>query len=540
MTSKTTFRRLGLGLTAAAAALALAACAPGGAPDPTASAPADDVERVYIEALAQDPNGFNPSFQGGPIPVRLGFMVLGTLVQMTSDYELMPGIAESWDISEDGLTIQLNIREGVTWHDGEPFTTDDVIFNFQEIYPLQAQFGKPLAAAIDSYETPDDSTVILHMNSVYGPFLEALSQLVVTPKHIYEGTDYLTNPANLAPIGVGPMKFESFEPGAQVVLVANDDYWDGRTEVDRAIFPVMTDPAARALALQNGELDSAVVDPSAQAQLASNPDLQIMERGFFQQTVAVTFNDRLPELATPELRAAVFSAIDREAVTELALNGIGSPAQAFFPDSLAWAKSPKVDFSKSFPRDLPAIEKALDSAGYPRGADGTRFSLDVRYIESLSDVAAAAEVVQANLAEVGIAVNLVGSADPVFQDEVYVNHNFGLSLLRNTVSADPSLGITRWLTTNPTGDTKLVNGSTVSDAELDAAAAAARTTLDRADRAEQFHIVQERAEQLIFWAPISWSNGSNNTVNTSRWSNLADGTTQTNNPPWQEMTWIGG
>jgi len=521
---------------AAAVAMALTGCGTGSG-NPTGAAGG---EHTYIEAIAQDPNGFNPNFAGGPIPVRFGFMILGTLVEMDDQYQVSPGIVDSWDFSEDGLTVTLHLRNDVKWHDGEPFTSADVVFDFQEIFPLQGQFGKPLAANVDSIEAPDDYTVVIKQKAPYGPFLESLSQLAVVPKHIYEGTDYATNPANMAPIGTGPMKFESFEPGAQVVLVKNPDWWGGDAAVDRAVFPVMTDPAARALALQNGEIDSAILDPSAHDQIATNSDLELMTKGFFRQAVTVTFNAQLPELSSPELRALVFSAIDRNAITEKALNGLGDPATSFFPDTMSWAKADDVDFDKTFPRDVDAINQGLDAAGYPKGSDGTRFTLDVRYIESLSDVAAAAEVIKSSLADVGIGVNLVGSADPVWQDAVYTQHDFGLALLRSTVSADPSMGITRWLTTNPDGVTKLVNGSGVSDPALDAAAEAALDTADRTERAAQFKIVQERAEALIFWAPLSWSNGANPTVNIARWSHIADGTGQTNNPPWATMEWIGG
>ncbi|HWL60912.1 MAG TPA: ABC transporter substrate-binding protein [Microbacteriaceae bacterium] len=535
--SSTRPRRLALAAAAAAAALALAACAPGGQPDDTAT-DAPTAERLYIEAISADPTSMNPQFAGGPIPLRFGFAVLGTLVEVTDSYEILPGLAESWEFSPDGLTITFKIRQGVTWHDGEPFTVDDVIFNFEEIMPLQT-FGKALTSAIDSIEAPDDSTVVLTMNSQYGPFLEALSQQAITPKHIYEGTDYVTNPANLAPIGTGPMMFESFEPGAQVVLVKNPDWWGGDVQVDRAIYPVMTDVNTRTLAMLAGELDSAIIDPAQQDQVTANPDLELLDGGVFRQGITVTFNSLLPELESADVRALIFAAIDREAVTQRALSGIGEAANSFFPDTLAWAQSPDVNFEKDFPRDLDAINAGLDAAGYPVQSDGWRFSLDLRFISALSDVGAAGEVVKSSLADVGINVNLVGTAEPVWMEEVYQNSNFGISMIRSTVSADPSLGISRWMISNP-DRIPVTNGSGISDAELDAAAQGALSTLDRDERATYFHTMQERARDLIYYAPLSWSNGSNYTVNTTRWENLNATDGQTNNPPWATMSWIGG
>jgi peptide/nickel transport system substrate-binding protein len=519
-----------LGSFAAAAVVILPACGQGGGG-------AGESERVYVEAISEDPTSMNPQFAGGPIPLRFGFTILGSLVEVTDEYEIRPGLAREWEFGDDASTVTFYLEEGVEWHDGEPFTAEDVAFNFEEIMPLQT-FGGPLTATIDSIETPDEHTVVLHLGEQYGPFLEALSQQALVPKHLYEGTDYVTNPANMAPVGTGPMMFDSYSPGDEVVLVRNPNWWRGETEVDRAIYPIMSDVNTRTLSLLNGELDAAVVDPAQQDEVASHPDLHLMERGAFRQMIAMTFNSLLPELEDPEVRALVFAAIDREAVARLGLSGLGEPAETFYPDTIDWAQHPGVSFSEDFPRDIDAINAGLDAAGYPVQADGHRFSLDVRYISALSEAAAVAEIIQSSLDEVNIGVNLLGTAEPVWLEAVFEESDFGMFILRNTVGADPSIGLTRWVTCNP-DRIALNNGSGVCDDELDAAARAALSMIDRDERAAEFHTVQERLREEIFWAPLAWTNGSNYTVNTSRWANLDDGSGQTNNVPWAAMQWVG-
>ncbi|QEW01113.1 hypothetical protein F6J84_14085 [Microbacterium caowuchunii] len=518
-----------------AAMLALAACSGGG--DSSAPAPADDVERVYIEAVSADPTSLNPQFAGGPIPLRFGFSVLGTLVELNDGYEIMPGLAKSWEFSEDGSTVTLELEEGVLWHDGEPFTSEDVKFNFEEIMPLQT-FGKPLSASIASIDTPDETTVVLNLANQYGPFLAALSQQALVPKHIYEGTDYVTNPANMAPIGTGPLMFESFSPGEQIVLVKNPDWWRGDFEVDRAIYPVMTDPNARMMALQSGELDAAVVDPSQQDQVEASDSLELVLRGALPQMVNAGFNASLPELSTPELRSLVFAAIDREAIVDLSLHGLGEAATTVFPEGMTWAVDNSVDFDKSFERDIDAINAGLDAAGYPVGPDGTRFTLDIRYISALSDVAAAAEVVKSSLQDVGIGANLLGTAEPVFMESVFAQSDFGIMLMRSVAGADPSIGVVRWLTCNP-NRIPVSNPSGVCDEQLDQAATAALATLDQDERAAQFRTLQQRAVASAHWLPLAWTHGSNYTVSSVRWEGLTDAVGQTNNPPWTHMTWVG-
>lgn len=524
------------------AALALAACGGSTASSDNGSTGGEGgsdngEERILIEAIGDDPTGLNPQFAGGPIPLRFGFAILGTLVETNDQYEVMPGLAKEWEFSDDNRTLTFYLEEGVEWHDGEPFTSEDVKFNLEEIVPHQ-YFGAALAASIDSIDTPDDHTVVVHLGSQYGPFLEALSQQAMVPKHLYEGTDYLTNPHNMAPVGTGPMMFDSYEPGSQVTLVKNPNWWRGEVAVDRAIYPIMSDINTRTLSMLNGELDVAVIEPSQQTEVEGNPDLQLMERGVFPQMVALTMNGLQPELEDPEVRALVFSAIDREAVVRLALNDLGRPADGFIHDAVDWARHPDISFDEAFPRDLEAIAAGLDEAGYPVQSNGSRFTIDIAYISVHSEAEAVAEVIRSSLADVDIDVNLVASAEPVWIESVYSDADFGMFVLRNTVGADPSVGPAVWLACNP-DRVPMNNGSGVCDEELQEAHEAALSTLDREERAEHFFKLQERALDQIYWAPLAWYYGSQYTVNTSRWSGLDDVSGQTNNIPWASLEWAG-
>src|SRR5690625_1326889 len=440
-------------------------------------------------------------------------------------------------VSEEGTSVDVHRKEWGTRHNSEPITATDVVFNYDEVMTYQS-FGNALAATIGDVEAPDDHTVVVELESEYGPFLEVLSQQAIIPKHLYEGTDYVTNPHNMEPIGTGPMMFEEFKPGDELVLVRNPDWWRGDTEVDKTIFTVMTDANSRGLAMLNGELDGAVLDPMQQEDVSAHPDLVQAERGFFQEMITLTLNAQQPELHNPAVRALVFAAIDREAIVRLSLSGLGEPAETFFPSSLSWANHPDIKFSEDFPRDIDAIKAGLDAAGYPVAGNGHRFEIDARFVSTHAEAASTAEVIQASLAEVDIKVNLAGAAQPVWQEAVYTEGDFGMSILRNTAGVDPSIGFSRWLVCNPE-KRALNNGSGVCDEELDAAAEAAVSTLRREDRAPHFHALQERARDLIYWTPLVWTNASNQTVNISRWKNADQITGRTNSIPWLAMEWIG-
>jgi len=517
-----------------AGALALTACTGGD------DGGDDGIERIYVQAVGGDPVtfGMNGQFSSAPISLLMSAQLMDTLIMLSDDYQLTPGLAESWELSDDGLELTLHIRQGVTWHDGEPFTAEDVKFNFDEIVPLQV-YGAPLAERIASTQIVDDSTVVVTLSQTYGPIIEAVSQQFMIPQHVYEGTDYLTNPANNEPIGTGPFMFDSYSSGEQVVMVKNPDYWGGDIPVDKLVYTTLPDANTRAVSLFAGEIDQAALDASQQERVATDPNTELLTGGLFGQVVVAMFNTQNQYLQNVDVRRAVFAALDREEIATTALSGLAQPATGFFPESLDWAVSPDVDFDEEFPHDIDGIEAALDAAGYPRGADGTRFTLRLNYITPLTEVGATTELAQSMLAEVGIATEILGTSGAVFNEQVYTNSDFDISFLRTSLGPDPSVGITRWYVCNPDRVTA-TNPSGICDPEIDAAADAALATSDREERGEALRTLQERAEELMFFGTLAWYDGANGTVNSSRWAGQDIRPPMTSRMPWLEMTPVGG
>lgn len=526
-------RTMGVLATIATIGLALAAC--------SGSAEGGEVsgseERVYVEAISADPQSFNAQLTNGASPTAFSAQMLDPLIRISDTYKLSPGLAEDWELSDDGKLLTLTLREGVTWHDGEPFTAEDVKFNLEEIVELQT-FGAALAARIASVEIIDDRTIEIRLTETYGPILETLAVQYMLPAHIYEGTDYVSNPANMAPIGTGPMMFDSFQSGSEVILKKNPDYWDGEVKVDRAVYPIMSDPNSRALALFAGEVDKAGLDPAQLSQADGRADISQMSGGAFPQVITMMFNGVGGKLDDPELRKLVYAALDRTEITDVALGGRGTPSETFFPPSLDWAVNDDVNFTTDFPHDVDAINDALDDAGYPVGSDGTRFTLNARYITELSEVASTAEMAAAQLEQVGITLNLVGSASAVFTEKVYTESDFDVAFLRSTLGSDPSNGIVRWYACNPDKHAAS-NPSGICDDEIMEAAAAALASTDQEVRGEAFRALQERAKELMIYAPIAWYTGYLPSLNNSRWQGVDEPMPATNLTPWTTMTLKG-
>jgi peptide/nickel transport system substrate-binding protein len=491
---------------------------------------------VYVYAVNGDPMtvGLNAQFVGGTYPILFSAQLMDTLIFLSDDYKMSPGLAEDWEVSPDGLSLTLRLRQGVKWHDGKPFTAEDVKFNFEEIVPLQT-FGAMLAKRIESVEITGESTVVVRLKQPFGPLLETVSQQFMLPKHVYEGTDYVTNEANKKPIGTGPMKYGSYTPGQEVVLVKNPDYWGDKSQVDRAVYTVMADPNSRAEALFAGEIDGGVLDPSQQERVSADENTRLLEHGMFPQVVTTMFNTQSRYLKDPAVRAAIFATYDRAAFAKTAMSGVGKPANTFVPSQFGWAAHPGVDFDKSFPRDLDAINKALDDAGFERGPDGTRFTLKVRYIFTLTEVVATVQMAQSMLKEVGIATELVGSGGAVYSEGIYAKGDFDLAFVRTTIGPDPSLGVANWYQCNKKR-TPGSNPTGLCDPEIDAAAAAALDSNDKTKRGEALKRLQARAEKLMFYAPIAWFNGGFPTISTARWQGQDAPREMAERFPWSKMT----
>ncbi|GAA1804708.1 ABC transporter substrate-binding protein [Nesterenkonia flava] len=474
----------------------------------------DDGDRIFISSTGTLPM-LNPQFVTSPAVQQVGSSMLEPLVRITDEFEVVPWLAHDWTVSDDGLEVTFHLEEGVQWHDGEPFTAADVKFNFEEIMPLDS-LGADFVGTIESVETPDDYTVVLRLSEPYGALLESLSLQFLLPRHVYEGTEYLENPANNAPVGTGPLVFEEFVDADRVEARGNDNYWKGEVQVDRVIFPIMTDPNASDLAMLSGEIDQrGGIVATRVEEFQAHPDIELTLRGNLPQQVVLMFNADSEELAGPEVRRLVYSAIDKNQVVDTALPETSTVPEGVFPESLGWARSPHVNFTEDFAYDVEEINRRFDELGLTAGGDGYRFSVDVHYMSPLADAAAVAEVMQSTLAEVGIRVELIGLETNVYTEKVYEQRDFDTAIQIATLSTDPSLGITRWYTCNPE-KVAARNPSGVCDEEIDDAARRAILTPGQEERGQHLQRFEEAAAEAMIAAPIVFVSQIN-AYNTANW-----------------------
>ncbi|HKJ62351.1 MAG TPA: ABC transporter substrate-binding protein, partial [Hyphomicrobiales bacterium] len=223
---------------------------------------------VLIVAQIAEPKSLDPHAVTAVNDFRILMNIYDGLVRYKSGtLEVEPALAESWTISDDGLTYTFKLREGVKFHDGSDFNAEAVKFNFErmlnEDHPYHDTGPFPLSfffSAVDKVEAPDPQTVVFTLKEPYAPFLSNLAYptgLIVSPEAVKKyGKDFGRNPS-----GTGPFKFAEWESNAKVVVEANADYWDGAPKLQAVVFRPITDPNTRVAEMLSGGVDVMVEVP---------------------------------------------------------------------------------------------------------------------------------------------------------------------------------------------------------------------------------------------------------------------------------------
>lgn len=270
--------------------------------------------------------------------------VSGKVLQglLAFDHELKPiaVLAKSWSVSDDGLSWTFDLQDGVRWHDGQPFSAEDVVFSYGEFYPAIDPRQKTLSAEyFQKVEalSPNQVRFVLKKPFALLPDLLGSGLRPVVPRHVYAGQgDYRSNPANLKPIGTGPFVFKEWKRGAYIRLERNPDYWKpGLPYLDAVVLHVIPDAAARAAAFERGDihvLRSGDADYADLDRLAGLPGVQRSERGWelFRGQAFLQLNTRKPPLDNPQVRQAILHALDRRFIVDNIFFGVGDPAKGIF------------------------------------------------------------------------------------------------------------------------------------------------------------------------------------------------------------------
>ena len=332
---------------------------------------------TLVIAMGAEPPTLN--YQLDPLDAwgkRIDELVMDSLARpniITWKHE--PHLAESWEISEDNLTLTFHLRKGVEWHDGKPFTADDVIFTFDKILsPTSKTMAiRSYLDALARYEKQDSHTVVFHLAEPYWYAFDAIAEIFIYPEHIYKKGDFNTHPANRAPIGTGPFRFHHWKTGEEIELRRNDNFYGNAPHLERLVFKYVPDPIVRTQLLRKGEVDVVEkVSPEEWRAITSEPDsgLRFWRLRHVPGSLQwIGWNQERPMFRDKRVRRAMTMLLDRHDVANNLRLGLDTVAESWF-----YPGSPEHDATiKPWPYDPEAAADLLDQAGWvDHDADGIR------------------------------------------------------------------------------------------------------------------------------------------------------------------------
>ncbi|WP_217597612.1 ABC transporter substrate-binding protein [Cohnella sp. GbtcB17] len=369
---------------------------------PAASGEAKDGGNLIV-AVASDPVVLNPDYAGDRVSLTIDQALYAPLFQVNNGKKTFY-LADSLDLSEDKLTYTLKLKSGLTWHDGQPLTADDVVFTIDKILDesqnsfLRGNFiigGKPVQAV-----KVDDTTVQLKLPQVAPGFEATLVQVFPIPKHIYENEANIEkSEKNKQPVGSGAFKFKEYKTGEYLTLERFDGYFGGKPHLDSITYRIAKDTNAANLALQNGELNVKYLDPQdvSTIEATGNFDIQAYSEGRLAYMM-FNHNSATGALKKKEVREAIGYALNREELIQVAYASAdyADPAHSFLTPDVLY----QTNDVPTYDNDVAKAKELLQTAGVS--------NLKLRFIVTSGNKVqeAISLYVQQKLKDVGITVEL--------------------------------------------------------------------------------------------------------------------------------------
>jgi peptide/nickel transport system substrate-binding protein len=469
---------------------------------------ADDSEVVFTVGTKQDVDNMNPYAGVVLSAYEVWNMQYNVLVNLSADdMSPIPEVATSWERSADGLTWTFHLRDDIKWSDGKPLTSEDVAYTFNRTAKEEWSNFSPFTEGFSKVTAPDPTTVVVTTKDP-DPRLPSLP-VYILPKHVWEkyGPKTVGSFRNTDPVTSGPFRLTAWNKGSYFEMTANKNYFAGKPAVDKVRFRIFRNDEAMSAALQNGEIDAVynlAPDLAEQIQGKSNiTPINAQDGSFTQLTINTGSGDignGHPALEDVRVRQAIAHAIDKDALVERVLSGLGTPGQSMNP-ALIPKWNLKIPEDKLMKFDPAEANRILDAAGYKKGSDGIRTmpdgskKLNLRfYFPSDDDTYSRdAQFIKEWLKDIGINV----TATPKSEDELTPIENkgqFDLIVWSWTPYADPT-AMMSYLTCGQVPeepDDGRYNDAFYCDPEYDRLFNAQKIELDEAKRVDMVHEALQR------------------------------------------------
>lgn len=352
--------------------------------------------------------------------------VLRNVVDLDRELNYVPGLAEKWDVSADGLTYTFHLRADATWEDGKPVTADDFEFTVRSILDpkIPSPNKKPLFEDYASSKVVDPKTYSITFRKPFAGRL-GLFNMALIPKHVYGTGDFNAHPANRQPVGNGPYRFVRWVTNQEIELVRRDDYWGEKPAFRKILFKILPDEAVRLNALKTGQIDEARLSSIQWRDMQADASFTAKNRTVLFHSVVmpnfIAWNHRSPLFSDKRVRQALAMLVDRERIAKNIYFGTAEPAAGPFPWG-SWARNPNL---KPWPFDPPAARKKLEEAGWKDSngngtidRDGKEFAFDLMIPAGNQISEQFGTLLQRELERVGIKMSLRAYEFAIYQGKV--------------------------------------------------------------------------------------------------------------------------
>lgn len=420
-------------------------------------------------AMATEPDNLDPYLSAATDTGSMMDNVFDGLFEGGENSDLIPAVAESYKVSEDGLTYTFILKKGIKFHDGSDLTSEDVYYSYAKLSGLNGK--KPLSskfAAIEKIDTTDDYSVVVKLKAKDAAFLAA-NIVAIVPK------DYEEHSAK--PVGAGPFKFASYTPGQQLVLERNDSFYDKEHApiLDRVEFKFMPDANASVLALKSGDIDM-VPGISSQGALQLGGGFQIVS-GPQNMVQLMALNHSVEPLNNVKVRQAINYAIDKDTIIKTVAEGNGVKLGSNMSPAMKMYYEEGLD--KRYEPNAEQAKKLLKEAGYENG-----FKLTITVPSNYKFHIDTAQVIAEQLKAVGIQATIKQIEWSSWLEDVYNYAKYEATIIGLTGKLDPHEVLGRYESTYSKNFYKFSND------EYDSLINKARLEIDQSKRAELYKQAQ--------------------------------------------------
>jgi peptide/nickel transport system substrate-binding protein len=438
-------------------------------------------------SLPSEPRSLNPNlFPLDEYTHLVTQNIFSRLVTRASDGTVLPELAERWTESADGKTYTFHLRTDVRFHDGTALTSEDVRSTFARIGESS---NVEVAQRIAGVDAPDRATVNVHLKTPWAAFIPSIAWYgaSILPAHVYGAAPWKDNPANRQPIGSGPFKFKTWEPGRRIVLEKNSAFFAQGPYVDELEYLITATPGESVQLLVDGRVDAIMGRPPAAMvrQLSRTPGLRLVMAPSDGRTY-LAFNLRRAPFDDLRMRRAVNLALDRQLLAGSVMGGLGMPAFGFYTPAVAWAYNGGAR--------VPPYEP-VEAIRLVRAAHPPPVTLVFVGAPGAAPTPVSAEVIR-QLTIVGLRVNAVPVPARTFVDYLRAGEGFDMVVLSGSQGPDPDTMTARFGTT---GSMQMMG---YSNPELDRVLARGGAVADPAARAPLYYRAQEILAADLPIAPL--------------------------------------